>query len=204
MICREMDWGQGYHIGTAGGRGTLTSSTFGLHSSRMMKKRSKRLMIGAETATFAFKVLDLHRHAGEFRAREDEGSRPIVSAEDGVSGSKNGSASIESRLDPCLCDGDRLLLHCFVNGNLICGVHLEESERGEKGGEEDGGPCRTHRCSRWRCRRASEPQPRYRTPLSHWRALLRHEHEQDGIITCPSPHWRSNPQLRMPCLPEMR
>jgi hypothetical protein len=36
-----------------------TSSTFGLHSSRMMKKRSNLLMIGAETATFAFRVLDL-------------------------------------------------------------------------------------------------------------------------------------------------
>ncbi|KAI6768007.1 hypothetical protein HG530_006016 [Fusarium avenaceum] len=48
----------------------------------------------------------------------------VVATTNRVSSSKNTCSGVKSGLDASLCDRDGLLFHGFVDGNLICNIHL--------------------------------------------------------------------------------
>jgi len=50
----------------------------------------------------------------------------VVPAADRVGGGEDGGASVEGGVDACLGDRDGLLLHGFVDGDLVADVHLVE------------------------------------------------------------------------------
>ena len=50
----------------------------------------------------------------------------VVSAAYRVGGCENGRAGVEGCVDSCFGDGDCLLFHCFVDGDLVANVHFVE------------------------------------------------------------------------------
>ena len=55
-----------------------------------------------------------------------QGPRTIISTSERISCSQDRGASIERGMDASFCDRDGLLLHGFVNSNLVLDIHLVE------------------------------------------------------------------------------
>ena len=55
-----------------------------------------------------------------------EGPRAIISTSERISCGQDRGASIERSVDASFCDRDGLLLHSFVDSNLVLDIHLVE------------------------------------------------------------------------------
>lgn len=55
-----------------------------------------------------------------------EGGFGVVAAADGVCGGEDRGTGVEGGVDACFSDGDGLLFHCFVDGDLVAHVHFVE------------------------------------------------------------------------------